>query len=174
VKPVGARGVLRNGTAYTLNDCWICYRGSSNAIGDLVPGAHLTVNINGVRAHSGERDEFPDTAFTSSNYSDEFDPGSVRVRMKAGTVQFLKTLGAEDNFFASVPSASSEPPTAYKPRPNEAILAGWAQGKGPLDSGISIDGSGATENDLTLVIVHIPVDGGQAYEPSRRVGGRVQ
>lgn len=175
----GQSALLTNGTAYRLTDCWFCYGGRSQSIGSLPPGANAPVSLlpDGTEGtQSGGRPngpEFPQTAFRDVAGLDESQTDQVGPRMKSAVVEFLSGLGDNNDEFWGA-STFDEPHMPYAPRPGEAIFAGWAEGSGPLDTPIAIDGGAAAgQNSLTLVIVHIPVDsppaigGAHVHQPAR-------
>ena len=141
-----AAGTVTNHTAYTLTGCTVEYAGRALKVGTLAPGAT--------------------TSFTSSDFdtvrpdvSPEASSGdtqaNIRDRMHAALEGYFRSLSQSNANYNNMYS----PPPPLSLAPGEALLTGWSSDSKLAGPAPRIDGNTVTENDVTLVIVHLPVSG---------------
>lgn len=168
------RGTIKNQSTYSLTGCYFCAGGKAQTIGDIPAGDSASIDL----AHASDLhlqhnpdksvhiDQFPTTAFSDGSDSeddsgdiDDTNATNMKSRLKSGTIDFIRSLGNDDSeSWWRAAGPSDEPRILYEPRPDEAILVGWAQGAGGLDPKITLDGAETTGgNSLTMLIVHIPL-----------------
>ncbi|MGI4792383.1 MAG: hypothetical protein ACRYFS_26450 [Janthinobacterium lividum] len=139
-------GNLVNHTPYAFTDCSVWFAGHRVSLGSLAAGGNSAVLL----AVSGNVSLFGAPSLAYSHSSSTRD--DIHDRMHTALADYFHSLNQgnpNNGGGASVPF--------YTPSRNEALLVGWSSdpklsGPAPL-----IDGSSVTENDVSLVIVHIPV-----------------
>ncbi len=138
-------GSLVNRTPYALSDCAVFYGGKWRQVGPLAAGATLALNA---ASGSGPQPSFP----TLGRRSDA--TGGIHDRMQAALGGYFQSLSqnSQPNYYGG------ETLQSYTPAPGEAILAGWSRDPALAGPKPSVDGRPVTENDVSLVIVHIPVE----------------
>ncbi len=139
----GLTGTIINRTPDTLTDCAVYYQGRWVFLGSLAPGVTLTVPGVGVsRVQTGE-------------FSLPLPPAAqaeVHARMQASLAGYCRSLGERQPSYNGMNTRLN-----YMPSNDEALFVGWSRDPklaGPIPK---IDGGAVTENDETLVIVHVPV-----------------
>jgi len=155
-----------NATGYRLTGCSLCVESRVEQLSTVPAGSHAAINLDIpivpdlLGTGTGQQmNQFPQTAFNDVDDS-AWSGDDITSRMKRGTIEFVKGLGNEDSdYWWARSSISAEPRMRYKPRPGEAIFSAWAEGNGPIAPGVAVDGAAPKENGLTLVIVHIPLNG---------------
>jgi len=139
------KGTLVNHTAYALTNCAVLYAGRWLPIGTLVPGATVTISASGVAV--------PQANFPVAHLATDAQT-SIGDRMHAALGDYFQSLSqSSPNYNGGSSSA------VYTPASGEAILAGWSSDPKLAGPAPRIDGSPVTENDVSLVIVHLPVSG---------------
>jgi hypothetical protein len=138
-----AAGTILNHTAYSLTNCAVLYAGRWLPIGTLAPGATVTIPTG-----------VPQAAFPFSSPAAE-DQAGIRDRMHTALGEYFRSLGQSSPNYSN---GSSSPPV-YSPATGEALLAGWSSDPKLAGPASRVDGSPVTENDVSLVIVHLPVSG---------------
>ena len=139
-------GTIENRTPYGLTDCAIFYEGRWLSLGSLAPGGTLPVPGAGLTRAQGADLTVPQSSATASS--------DVHARMQASLAAFFRSLGQRQPNYNGMNTG-----LAYVPAQGEALFAGWSRDPhlaGPVPK---IDGQVVTENDETLVIVHLPVSG---------------
>ena len=78
--------------------------------------------------------------------------------MRAALADYARSLSDPINNNSFITNGtSSQSPTAYTPAPNEALLFGWSEDSTLAGPTPRIDGHSVRENNVTLLIVHLPV-----------------
>ena len=142
-------GSVTNHTKYGLTDCVLVYENEVHTLGSFAPGATLPVLFNGVgiQTISGlALPALPGEANFDESHSD------VRRRMHLALVGYIRSLGTQDN-------NNGQATPAYTPSPNEALLIGWSDDPALAGPAPQIDGHSVRENDASVVIVHLPIEG---------------
>ena len=140
-----AAGTIVNHTPYTLTNCAVLYAGRWHFLGTLASGATAALPASRTAVL---QPMFPG----SSSVTDA--QASIHDRMQAALGDYFRSLSTSSpNYYGG-----SAPP-AYAPAPGEAILAGWSSDPKLAGPAPRINGSPVTENDVSLVIVHLPVSG---------------
>ena len=135
-------GTLVNHTAYALSDCAVLYQGQWRSVSSLAPGATLTVL--GSEPISGELPLLP---HTDDAHTD------IHERMQAALGSYFRSLAQTD---ATV-NGDGTAQAAFAPSPSNALLVGWSRDPKLAGPSPKIDGRTVTENDVSLVIIHVPV-----------------
>ncbi len=140
------KGTVVNHTSYPLTNCAVLYAGRWLPIGTLAPGAAVAVS-------AGSSVGAPSPSFPVSSPASE-DQASIRDRMHAALGDYFRSLSQSSPSY----NGGTAPPI-YAPAPGEALLAGWSSDPKLAGPAPRIDGRPVTENDVSLVIVHLPVSG---------------
>ncbi len=141
-----AAGTVTNHTAYTLTGCTVEYAGRSLKIGTLAPGAAASFT-------SSDFDTVrPDVSLEASSGETQ---ANIRDRMHAALKGYFQSLSQSNANYNNM--YSSPPPLSLAP--NEALLTGWSSDPKLAGPAPRIDGHPVSENDVTLVVVHLPVSG---------------
>ncbi len=151
----GITGSVTNHTSYDLSECQLLYNGQWQGLGDLVHGASASVSLNTPTAANAQPSglQIP----TLRGRIDKDDPQSdIRQRMRAALADYARSLGQQNSNYYS-PSGQQISPAVYSPAPGEAILLGWSNDPALAGPAPRVDGHSVRENDVTLVIVHLPV-----------------
>ena len=92
--------------------------------------------------------------------NDKNDPDSdVRQRMRAALHDFVRDLGndptnGQNQYYGN----NVTPPADFPaPQPGEAILTGWCGDDAIAGPPLRVDGHPVTQNNITYVVVHIPL-----------------
>lgn len=145
-------GTIANHTGHVLSECALLYNGQWQSLGDLAPGAVKPVSSWGGFNGSAQHFQIP----TLSGRIDKDDPQSdVSQRMKAALAEFARSLGDGSN--SNGYYGNNGPPPVYQPRQNEAILIGWSREPTLAGPSPRVDGRAVRENDVSLVVVHLPI-----------------
>lgn len=140
------KGTVVNHTAYALTNCAVLYAGRWLPIGTFAPGATVAVSAgNSVGA--------PSPSFPVSSPGRDGQAG-IRDRMHVALGDYFRSLSQSNPNY----NGGTAPPV-YAPAPGEAILAGWSSDPKLAGPAPRIDSSSVTENDVSLVIIHLPVSG---------------
>jgi len=140
------KGTLVNHTPYGLTDCAVLYAGRWLPIGTLAPGATVTIP-------AGASAGVPQASFPVASPATDAQ-ASIRDRMHAALGDYFRSLSQSSPNYNG---GSSAP--VYAPAPGEALLAGWSSDPKLAGPSPHVDGRTVTENDVSLVIVHLPVSG---------------
>lgn len=137
-------GTITNRTPYALTDCTVFYAGHWLSLGPVAPGATLAVpGASLSRAQSGEL-FLPVLAVSSQS--------EIHARMQASLGGYFRSLEERHPNYQGMNLGLT-----YTPAPGEAIFAGWSRDPKLAGPTPKIDGQAVTENDESLVIVHMPV-----------------
>ena len=152
----GITGTITNRTPYDLAECALDYNGQWQQLGTLTHGASLPVAIN---TPTGSNAQQPGLQIpTLLGRVDKDDPQSdVRQRMRAALADYARSLGQQNNNGYYNNSGQMPPPAAYAPASGEAILVGWSSDPALSGPAPRVDGHSVKENDVTLVVIHLPV-----------------
>ncbi|MDQ2800035.1 MAG: hypothetical protein M3Y13_10365, partial [Armatimonadota bacterium] len=150
--PLGVHGTIANHTSHALSECALLCNGQWQSLGDLPPGAVKPVSSWGRFNGGVQHFQIP----TLSGRIDKDDPQSdVSQRMKAALAEFARSLGDGSN--SNGYYGNNSPPPVYQPRQGEAILIGWNHEPNLAGPSPSVDGKTGRENDVSLVVVHLPI-----------------
>jgi len=139
-------GTITNHLAHVLTGCRLLYGGQFAALGDIGPGA--TLPVAGVSGQSGGQG-LPLSEGAGQSTDDAQAP--VGARMRAALSDYAQSLTQQAN--------SDQTLTPYAPAPDEALLVGWSDAPTLAGPAPRVDGRAVKENDVSLVIVHLPVAG---------------
>ncbi len=139
------KGSITNHTTYALTGCAVLYAGRWVKVGTLAPGAALNLPASGNAS-------VPQAAFPLSAPMNDAQ-ASIHDRMQAALGDYFRSLGQSSMNYSN----ASAPPPSFSPAPGEAILAGWSSDPKLAGPAPRIDGQPVTENDVILVLVHLPV-----------------
>ncbi len=143
---IGAvKGTLVNHTPYTLTNCAVLYAGRWHFLGTLASGATITIPAS---VTAVLQPMFPGSVPTAVAQT------SIRERMQDALGDYFRSLSTSSQNYNG---GSSTP--VYAPTLGEALLAGWSSDPKLAGPAPRIDGNPVTENDVSLVIVHLPVSG---------------
>ncbi|MGO8670000.1 MAG: PA14 domain-containing protein [Capsulimonadaceae bacterium] len=136
-------GTVTNLSAYTLRHCTLYCGPTTVSLGDLTPGARGTATglIGGMPR-----------SFPASFNSVSDGLSAIQDRLLAGTGTYFAGIGIGGYNYRF---GGQDP--GYEPGYAEAILTGWINGDAPGET-IEVDGSRPSENRVSLVIVHIPME----------------
>ena len=152
----GITGSVTNHTPYDLSECAIVYNGQWQQLGGLAKGASLPVAINTPTAVNS-----PQTGLqipTLLGRIDKDDPQSdISQRMRAALADYARSLGQQNNNGYYYNGGQAQAPAAYSPASGEALLIGWSNDPALSGPAPRIDGHSVKENDVTLVVIHLPV-----------------
>ena len=137
-------GTIVNRTPYTLTDCAVYYQGRWVMLGSLASGATLAVSQNSLSRAQGRDFSLPLQPVAAQ--------AEIHARMQESLAEYFRSLG---RFQPSYNGMNTR--LTYMPAPNEALLAGWSRDPKLAGPAPKIDGGAVTENDETLVLVHVPV-----------------
>ncbi len=141
------KGTLVNHTAYALTNCAVLYAGRWLPIGTLAPGATVTIP-------AGASAGVPQAAFPISSSATD-NQANIRDRMHAALGDYFRSLSQSNTNYNN----PNMPLPSYSPAPGEALLAGWSSDPKLAGPAPRIDGRTVTENNISLVIIHLPVSG---------------
>ncbi len=155
MQSLGISGTITNHTNYDLTDCALLYHGQWKPLGALGREASLTVG-SGPAVSANNQTYFFNIPTLPGEGSSDDTHGDIRQRMRWALASYVRSLGQQSgsNYYGNM-----QAPTAYAPSPNEAILIGWSDNPalaGPIPR---IDGHSVHENDVELVVVHLPIGG---------------
>ncbi len=152
----GVTGSVTNHTPYALTECAVLYNGQWQQLGDLAPGASLPVAINTPTASNAQ--QYGLQIPTLIGRVDKNDPQSdIRQRMRAALADYARSLGQQNNNGYYANGSMAQAPDAYAPVSGEAILLGWSNDPALAGPAPRIDGHSVNENDVSLVVIHLPV-----------------
>lgn len=157
---VGAvKGSLTNHTPYALTDCAVQYAGRWQQAGTLAPGGTVTLPVS--RAGSTPQAVFPSSGIAADTRTSA--GGDIGDRMHAALASYFQSLSqsASNNYYGGSPTAP-----VYAPAPGEALLIGWSRDPNLAGPAPRIDGQPVAVNNVSLVIVHLPVSGAPQPAPA--------
>ena len=146
-------GTLTNHTNYDLTDCVVLYHNEVQRVGSLSHGASLPVYLSSAASNFAGGIDIP--VLPGENNPDDTH-SDIRQRMRGALAAYVRSLGQSNgnNYYMN-----GQSPPAYVPPPNEALLIGWCDSPtlaGPVPQ---IDGHSVRDNDVNLVVVHLPIGG---------------
>ena len=149
----GVSGTVHNRTRYDLSECMVLYNGQWQELGDLTHGASASISISALTGHGGTGGlQIPNLR----GQVDKDDAKSdVRQRMRAALADYVRSLGQapNNNYYGSQQQA----PAVFSLPSGEALLLGWSSDPALAGPAPAVDGHPVRENDVTLVVVHLPV-----------------
>ncbi len=145
----GLTGTIVNRTPYPLTDCAVYFQGRWLLLGSLAPGA--TWAVPGTSLSRVQTGEF------SLPLSPTPAGSEIHARMQASLAGYFRSLGERQPNYNGMNTRLS-----YMPSNNEALFAGWSRDPKLAGPAPRIDGQAVTENDETLVVVHVPISGAPA------------
>lgn len=159
----GINGTVTNHLPYDLTDCVVIYNGQSQPLPDLARGANAPVSfadaalVNGQPNGMGKPSDLQIPALLGQ--VDKDDPqGDIRQRMRAALADYARSLGDQNrNMYFSGNGGQAPFNAAYQPAPGEALFLGWSNDPALAGPAPRVDGRSVRENDVTLVIVHLPI-----------------
>ncbi len=141
----GLMGTITNHTSYGLTDCAVCYGGRWVAVGSLAPGGTVTMpRVSLSRVQTGD---------LSLPLQPVAAQAEIHARMQESLAGYFRSLGERQPSYNGMNTGLT-----YTPAPNEALLAGWSRDPKLAGPAPKIDGGMVTENDETLVVVHVPAN----------------
>ncbi len=148
-------GTIVNHTGRALTGCRLLYGGQSASLGDLAPGA--TLPVAGVSGQSGGQGLM---LSQGAQYSADDAQAPVGARMRAALTEYAQSLTrpSDNNYYNAYGNQAPAPP--YAPASGEALLVGWSDDPSLAGPAPRVDGRAVKENDVSLVIIHLPVAGG--------------
>lgn len=146
-------GTVTNHTSHALTDCVILYAGQNVSAGTLAPGATVPIPMITTDAR---RIPQPGIALQAS-HSQNLDSSEIHLRMRAALADYTRSLGDANNGGYYSNGMPGQGPVAYTPAPMEALLLGWSDDPTLAGPSPRVDGHSVRENDVTLLIVHLPV-----------------
>lgn len=138
-----ATGTITNHTSYTLTDCAVYYGGSWWTLGTLAPGATGQIPEAGPNVGLQSSLSVPVPKSGSS---------SIQERMHVALGNYYRSL-----WHSGANYSNGTQPPSYAPSPREALLAGWSSDPKLAGPTPKVDGHSVTENDESLILVHLPV-----------------
>ncbi|BDI32987.1 hypothetical protein CCAX7_50380 [Capsulimonas corticalis] len=151
-------GSITNHTSYALDNCALYWNGSWITLGDLAPGgsAAVTGNENPI---TGGFDVFPfDGRYHAPSPKANADRVHSTAGMKHALAAFAKSLGRESSesyeYYGVDPEGVRKP---FSAATGEALLVGWSTDSHIAGPPLKVDGQTPAQDDVTLVVVHIPV-----------------
>lgn len=143
-KTGAATGTIANRTPYALTDCAVYDQGRWLLLGPLEPGA--TLAVPGTSLSRAQTGEFPLPLPSAAAQTE------IHARMQVSLANYFRSLGERQPSYNGMNTRLS-----YLPSNGEALFVGWSRDPKLAGPAPKIDGGAATENDETLVIVHVPV-----------------
>lgn len=149
-------GTVTNHLSHALGGCVLLHGGQWQTLGDLPPGASVPVSSV---ATSGAGQAGSLSGLPASGQANENDAQSnIRVRMRVALADYARSLGQQsnNNYYNG---GQAQAPDVYLPSSGEALLLGWSDDPALAGPAPRVDGRTVRENDISLVIVHLPVKG---------------
>lgn len=156
--PPGGSGVrhidgrVTNHLSHALRGCVLLTGGAWQSLGDIQPGASARAGSTGA-ATGGSLSSLPMSAHAGGRDAQ----GDIRARMQAALADYARSLGQQNNNIYN--SNQSQTPTIYAPSSGEALLLAWSDDPALAGPTPRVDGRAVRENDISLVIVHLPIKG---------------
>ena len=150
----GVTGTVTNHTSHAFTDCVIIYNGQAIPVGSLASGATVPVTLGLLASKPAALLGLP----LQINHTEPLDNSEIHLRMKVALADYARSLGdANTNNYYNNNGMPNQGPMAYAPSPNEALLLGWSEDSTLAGPAPRIDGHSVHENDVTLLIVHLPL-----------------
>ena len=150
-------GTVTNHLSHTLTGCALLHNGQWQTLGDLAPGASVPVSgTSAVVGPPGSLSGLPFSGRMNGNGGDA--QADIHTRMQAALADYARSLGQQNNnqFYNG---GQTQAPSVYVPSSGEALLLGWSSDPALAGPVPRIDGHAVHENDISLVIVHLPIKG---------------
>jgi len=150
-------GVVTNHLSQTLSGCVLLHHGQWQTLGDLKPGASVPVSDTGFTSGAGPSGSL--SGLPLGGHANGSDAQSdIRARMQAALADYARSLGQQNNnnYYNG---GQIQAPTIYAPSSGEALLLGWSNDPALAGPTPRVDGRAVRENDISLVIVHLPIKG---------------
>ena len=149
----GVTGTVHNRTRYGLSECAVLYNGQWQSLGDLAHGASAQVVFTATSQKGQAGLQIPNLR----EQVDKDDARSdVRQRMRSALADYVRSFGqAPNNYYGN----QSQAPALFSLPSNEALLVGWSSDPSLAGPAPTVDGRPVRENDVTLMVVHLPVTG---------------
>jgi len=152
-------GTITNHLSQTLSGCALLHHGQWQNLGDLKPGASMPVSDAanaGGPVQAGSLGRLPMSAHSGAGD----DQGDIRTRMQSALADYTRSLGQQNNNNGNYyNNGQVQAPAIYAPSSGEAVLMGWSGDPALAGPAPQVDGHAVHENDVTLVIVHLPIKG---------------
>ena len=147
-------GTVTNHLTHALRGCALLHGGQWQTVGDLAPG--VSVPVSGTAAGGGG----PAGSLSGLPLGGQGNAaqGDIHARMQAALADYTRSLGQQNtnNYYNG---GQVQTPTVYTPSSGEALLLGWSDDPALAGPTPRVDGQAVHENDVTLVIVHLPIKG---------------
>lgn len=149
-------GTITNRTGHALSGCRLLYGDHFGDLGTLAPGASFPVA--GALSSIMNQSAGQGLPLSHEGNPPQDDAGApVAARMRAALSGYAQSLTRPpDNDYGNGTQARMPP---YAPAPGEALLIGWSDDPALAGPAPRVDGQAVKENDVSLVIVHLPVSG---------------
>lgn len=149
-------GVVTNHLSQTLSGCVLLHHGQWQTLGDLKPGASAPISDTGFTNGAGPSGSL--SGLPLGGHANGNDAQSdIRARMRAALADYARSLGKQNNNYYN--GGQTQAPVVYAPSSGEALLLGWSDDPALAGPTPRVDGHTVRENDVTLVIVHLPIKG---------------
>jgi len=149
-------GAVTNHLSHALVGCVLLHGGQWQTLGDLPPGASIPVSgmAAGGAAPAGSLSGLPLGSHANGNDAQ----ADIRARMQAALADYARSLGQQNNngYYSG---GQTQAPPVYTPSSGEALLLGWSDDPALAGPAPRVDGRAVRENDISLVIVHLPIKG---------------
>ena len=178
-------GTVTNHLAHALTGCTLLHQGQWQTLGDLAPGASVPVSATTFTANGGQPGSLSGLPM-SGRMSGNDAQGDIHDRMQAALADYARSLGQQNGnngpFFNG---GQIQTPNVYVPSSGEALLLGWSDDPALAGPVPRVDGHAVHGNDISLVIIHLPIKGArivaasappppQSYGVVRRTFGMVR
>ena len=153
-------GTITNHLSQALSGCVLLHHGQWQTLGDLKPGASVPVSdttFTGIASQPGSLSGLPTGSRMNGGASDA--QGDIHTRMQAALADYTRSLGQQNGNNGQFYNGQSQAPSAYVPSSGEALLLGWSSDPALVGPAPRIDGHAVKENDISLVIIHLPIKG---------------
>lgn len=148
-------GTIANHTGNNLRDCVVVYHGATASLGDLRSGASLPLSM--IAAPLSGRPMPALSLPQIHNYENSSEAGGdIHARIQSALADFVRSLGSQNNNYYG---NQMQAPAVYTPSPGEALLLGWSDAPVLAGPAPHVDGHAVKENDVTLIVIHLPVKG---------------
>ena len=161
-----ASGTVTNHLSHVLTGCVLLHGGQWQTLGDLQPGASVPISgvPTGANGRAGSLSGLPMGGQAGASDAQ----GDIRARMQAALADYARSLG-QQNPNNNYNSGPGQAPDVYAPSSGEALLLGWSADPALAGPAPRVDGHTVHENDVTLVIVHLPIRGARIAAAAPRL-----
>ena len=157
--PAHVTGAVTSHLAQTLSGCALLHNGQWQSLGDLKPGASINISDWSDASAAGQAGSLARLPL-SAHAGAGGDQGDIRARMQSALADYTRSLGQQNNNNGNYfNNGQVQAPTVYVPSSGEAVLMGWSADPALAGPAPQVDGHAVRENDVTLVIVHLPIKG---------------